>query len=453
MKEFIKKALLKIDLDYADLRFEENKSLKIQLNKDEIEGVNSGLQSGFHLRIFNRGLFNTASFQDQSNIDKIIKESVKIAKSNKTNTDADLQDAPVIKDKVKLSPKLDPRKISQSEKIKILKNYKDFILKNKHIFTVKLIYEEHITNKTYINTEGTEIENELIYVGLTGNIFTKNGNNIQYTSLAFGGGNDLDKISNRESDIDQKIKIAIDLQNARPIEKGFHKVLLNPYLTGVFVHEAFGHFSEADLIEARPNLRHLFRQGNVLGKYFLNIIDDPTPEELPGSYIYDDEGVMGKKTEIVKDGVFCQRLHSRLTANDFSENLTGNMKATSYLHTPIIRMSNIFIAPQDKKFEELLSSIDDGYYLCNARGGETIGDQFSFGAEYGYKIEHGTLKHMVRDINISGNLFKTLNHITAIGNDLKFQEKGGCGKQDQLNLKSGNGGPHIVIEDVCVGGR
>ncbi len=58
---------------------------------------------------------------------------------------------------------------------------------------------------------------------------------------------------------------------------------------------------------------------------------------------------------------------------------------------------------------------------------------------------------MIRDINISGNLYTTLKNITAVGNDLALSKIGGCGK-GQLNIRSCHGGPHVVIKKVIIGG-
>ena len=50
-----------------------------------------------------------------------------------------------------------------------------------------------------------------------------------------------------------------------------------------------------------------------------------------------------------------------------------------------------------------------------------------------------------------GNLFTTMKNIIGISNDMELSESGGCGK-GQLNIKSCNGGPHILIQDALVGG-
>ena len=55
---------------------------------------------------------------------------------------------------------------------------------------------------------------------------------------------------------------------------------------------------------------------------------------------------------------------------------------------------------------------------------------------------------------LTGNVFETLMNIDAIGNDLvMFGGLGGCGKGGQSPLRVSDGGPHIRIKNVTIGGR
>ena len=58
---------------------------------------------------------------------------------------------------------------------------------------------------------------------------------------------------------------------------------------------------------------------------------------------------------------------------------------------------------------------------------------------------------MVRDLNISGNLYQTLADIRMIGDDFTLSKVGGCGK-GQTNIRSCYGGPHILVNNLVVGG-
>jgi TldD protein len=139
------------------------------------------------------------------------------------------------------------------------------------------------------------------------------------------------------------------------------------------------------------------------------------------------------------------------TAYDMGEELTGNAIAVGWQHTPIVRMSNIFIQPGSTTYDELLELVGTGLYICDPKGGSTMGDEFAFGAQYGYEIKNGKIDRPIKGINLSGNLFVTMKNILGIGDDLEFEEGGGCGKDGQTNPQSGTGGPHTVIDRVIIG--
>ena len=58
----------------------------------------------------------------------------------------------------------------------------------------------------------------------------------------------------------------------------------------------------------------------------------------------------------------------------------------------------------------------------------------------------------MRDVTLSGNVFKTLANIEAIGDDFHWDESGGCGKGGQSGLAVGCGGPSLRIKEVVIGG-
>jgi TldD protein len=134
------------------------------------------------------------------------------------------------------------------------------------------------------------------------------------------------------------------------------------------------------------------------------------------------------------------------------EEPTGNARATSYRHPPIVRMTNTYIVPGETTFEEMIADVELGIYACDTFGGQTALENFSFSAAYAYMIREGQIAEMVRYVILSGNLFTTLKNIDSIGDDLTWLPGGTCGK-GQGGLVVGIGAPHIRIQDVLVGGR
>jgi TldD protein len=267
-----------------------------------------------------------------------------------------------------------------------------------------------------------------------------------------GGSSGFALLRNQQALFDEKTALALELLQATPVTGGSYSVILNPNLAGVFTHEAFGHFSEADLIEDSPSMLEKLQLGAEIGDPGLSILDDPTRPDQLGFYKYDDEGVACRPVPLITNGILSGRLHSRRTAARFGEPLTGHAVAEDHRYGPIIRMGTIFIKPGQSDFNRLLDQLGNGLYLIDSLGGQTSGENFTFGAEYGYEVQNGRLGKMIRDINISGNLYQTLRNIKGIGNDLELSQLGGCGK-GQTNIRSCHGGPHILVKDVVIGGR
>jgi TldD protein len=247
-------------------------------------------------------------------------------------------------------------------------------------------------------------------------------------------------------------KRAVGQLEAKPVKGGQYTVVLDPYLAGVFIHEAFGHLSEADFVYENPRMQDLLTLGKPLAIEQLNVVDDATLAGLPGSLKYDDEGVPAQRKYLIKDGILQQRLHSRETAGKMHEEPTGNARAISATYPPIVRMTNTGIEAGDCSFGEMIGDIEEGVYAVRMLGGQTNGEMFTFAAAEGYMIRNGQIAEPVSDVTLSGNVFQTLKDIEAIGNDSVYVS-GGCGKGGQSPLAVSVGGPHVRINGVVVGGR
>jgi len=67
-------------------------------------------------------------------------------------------------------------------------------------------------------------------------------------------------------------------------------------------------------------------------------------------------------------------------------------------------------------------------YACGAFGGQTMLENFSFTAGWGYMIRDGKVAELVKDVVLAGNLFQTLDRIDHIAGDFTWNQHGcGCG--------------------------
>ena len=444
---------------YADVRWEENRRVRIAFRGKHLIECKTYLTTGGHVRVFTGGGKGLLSASCPENLPRALERAREAAHALGAARAHPIELAPAVplRGEFPLTPRRDPRSIPLSDKIDLLSSYNSLALTVPGIATTYSYYEEWSSARTFLSSEGTEIIYEVLLVNLGVRAVARRGQVIQATHIAFGGSEEFEKLLGREEEVRERAEMAVRLLSAAPAQAGTFPVILDPDEAGLFIHEAFGHLSEADGLQYNPSFRARLTLGMEIASPALSVADDPTLPGLPGSYTVDDEGVQGLRTQLIREGILTGRLHSRETAAEFSEPLSGNMRAVDAFHTPIVRMSNIFIEPSPHPFEELLAAMEDGYYLVGAKGGQTSGDQFTFGAQWGWRIRGGRLAELVRDINMSGELFRTLKDIQLVGNDLVFSERGGCGKGGigpmQLNPKSGKGAPHILIGAVTIGGR
>jgi TldD protein len=436
---------------YQDIRYEEKNNVSIKAKNREISEVSVIRKEGGHARALCGGGFGTFSFNMADDSAYAINECIRASKLIPGSKS--LAKVEQVNVSIKVNPKVDPRKISIEEKKELLSNYCNLFMDYEGIANVDGDYYEQFCHKTFVNNEGTIIEQETLICGIK-LIITSKGNGLtQQTRLSFGGSQSFENMLCMDEAVIAKAKQTVELLSAKPVTGGTYDVILDSEVGGLFIHEAFGHLSEADNLIGSPALRETMAIGTRFGGDTLNVIDDPSMEGIPGSYIYDDEGVKGKRTYLIKDGILSGRLHSRETASLVNELPTGHARAKDYNFPPIVRMGNIYIDKGLHTIDEMISSIDNGLYLFGAAGGQTAGEMFTFAVQGGYIIKDGKITEMVRDIALSGNLFTTLENIEMIGDTVEYSKIGGCGKAGQILIPSGKGSAPIKIKNMAIGGK
>ena len=438
-----------IEADYADIRYERKSELRIGFSGRELSELTPSGGSGFVLRVLSGGGFSSVPFTREDEAEEAIRKAVKNAVLLGRDRKIKLEQGEIVKGEFIPPMHGDPADLPVEEKIDLLKGYDEIPLSREGVTTTGH-YIEVDRDKSFMNTEGTEIRERLITTKVFIEIVCREGTNVQTTYAGRGSSDGLDSLKNLEDTIEEKTLRAVDMLRAKPVKGGKQSVLADPVLAGTFVHEAFGHFSEADLVEDMPFLRDRMKLGEKLGSDKLSITADPTMDGV-GFYRWDDEGIPAKRVHLMENGALSGRLHSKRTAAEFDEPLTGHSIAEDYRYPPIIRMGNIYIKAGGWSGEELLEELKNGLYLLDCRGGQTMGEEFTFSAGYGYEVRNGEVGDMVKDANLMGNLFETLKNISALGRDLEFETLGTCGK-GQRNIKSPMGAPHTIIRNALVGG-
>ena len=441
-------------VDYLVIRLEEAEGTDIVLRGDKVETLCEGISIGGQIRACYKGGWGLSSFNHLATISSRIEEAIAAAR---IVGECETQLAPIAPVQttcfVPLTGK-DPRQIPLVQKKQLCDRYTE-ILKSvdARVTTTSVRYSDSAQRIILASSEGTLIEQSWVDMEMRFAATARNGDTVQTGRETTGSRKAYEDLTGLDQQVCSAAQRAVAALSLPPVKGNTYTVVIDPILSGLFVHEAFGHLSEADMTYENPDLLEVMSIGRQFGPEELQIFDGAAPEGHRGSYFYDDEGTPATTTQLIKDGVLVGRLHSRETAGKLGEAPTGNARCLNYHYAPIVRMTNTWIERGKTPVADLFTDIEEGVYARNWLGGMTNGEMFTFSAGEAWMIRNGQIAEPVRDVTLSGNVFQTLADIEAIGDDFYWDESGGCGKGGQSGLPVGCGGPSLRIGDVVVGGE
>lgn len=240
------------------------------------------------------------------------------------------------------------------------------------------------------------------------------------------------------------------LLSAKAPPTGEMEVLLDPGVAGLFAHESFGHGTEADqFVRDRSYLKPLL--GQTVGPEFLSITDQGS---LPGAWgeIYcDDEGHPAQKARLIDHGRFVGALHDRESAAALGAKPTGSTRRSDFQSRAFVRMTNTFVEPGDRSYEELLSEVKEGVVLEHASSGieDPLGGQMQLKVRRGHRIQNGKLGPLVGSMALSGKVLDFLRAIRGVANGNAHEMwPGFCGKGHSDYLPVGSGGVYVLSRAI-----
>ncbi len=244
-----------------------------------------------------------------------------------------------------------------------------------------------------------------------------------------------------------------DRFDAKRPKGGKMPVVMGAGASGILLHEAMGHAFEADFNRKGQSV-FSGKTGQKICDSSISIVDDGTIPAGRGSCTFDDEGVPGQKTYMVKDGILNSYLHDRISARWYGVSPTGNGRRESFRYNPIPRMRATYMESGNCSPDDIVSSVKKGIFVNEFSNGQVkIGEgDFTFYVKSGYMIENGRLTAPVKDINIIGNGPQALADIVAVGNDLKIDNgTWTCGKDQSVPVSCGM--PTVLVKSLTTGGE
>jgi TldD protein len=318
---------------------------------------------------------------------------------------------------------------------------------------VSVIYRDSAQDVLIASSDGAIAEDNRIHtLGVIHVVAERNG--VLQTGYEPAGGltgfelfdeTPLDELARRAS---QK---AVAMLSAKKAPGGRMPVVISSAAGGTMIHEAIGHGLEADLVQQGLSV-FSNKTGQLVASPLITVIDDSTLPGRRGSFRFDDEGTPSQRTVLVEKGVLTGYMYDRLTSMKDKKPSSGNGRRESYKHRPIPRMTNTFIAPGSSNPEEIIKSVEKGFFVKKMGGGQvnTATGEFVFEVSEGYLIEKGVLGEPVRGATLIGNGPEILKSIDMVGSDLGFAI-GTCGK-DMQGVPVSDAMPTVRIPEIVVGG-
>lgn len=459
LNDLISKHIANIS-DYTEIRTQINHDCGISIVSGNLVGNSRVTSSGVSARVYKNGVYGFSSIGEYD--DESIKAVIKAAQNNALFLDRrvnknkpSLYDSPLINH-------TDTRvviDVPQKVLLDFARELDDYILSKYPDLSSRSVIiacdsSEKLLHVSTGSSSYSVSPRSCIYVAMSAE--ANDGSNVELFDIMGCSRGFFTEVFTTPDALHEKIDTLYEKLMAKKegvfSEAGVCDCIIDSSIAGMIAHEAVGHTVEADLVlagsVAATNL------GKQVASDKITIVDfahTAFGKEVPLPVYVDDEGTPCEDAILIKDGILTGYMNNKESAVHFDMKPCGNARAHAYDDEPLIRMRNTAILPGSDKLEDMIASIDNGYYLTRTQNGQadTTGE-FMFGITMGYEIKNGKLGRAIRDTTISGVAFETLKTVDMLSDEIGWACSGYCGKKQAMAVS--DGGPAVKCK-INIGGR
>lgn len=304
----------------------------------------------------------------------------------------------------------------------------------------QLIFQHNRVHRLLVNSSGHQVlsPDSLSSLLLIMNIHHPDGSDISLVETrSFRDLPSSSEIQALRLDLQKAILRMDTIYNAPILEPYVGPVLLEGKAAAVFLHEILGHRVESDRFKlSNDGQTFLSKLNQSIFPDFISVSDQPllrhwqnTP--LNGYYLFDDEGIAPKGTQLVQNGVLQNFLSNRSPALKNGQS-TGNGRAMLG-RKPMARMSNLILSssqttPDSLLRQQLLSMAKEqglpyALIIRDLSGGFTTTNRYmpqAFKLTPYYLVQvfvDGRPDRMVRGLDLAGTPLVSLGRIRKVGTE------------------------------------
>lgn len=322
--------------------------------------------------------------------------------------------------------------------------YEEGIASDSRIINFSAGYEYCQVNKLFLSRE-KDLEQSYLWSVATLAAFASKGEAVKYYGTNRSKQCGVELLSSLHDAISTVVQTALELLDSTPLTPGEYDCICDPDVSGLIAHEAFGHGVEMDMFVKGRALAQEYMNQTVASE-LVTMHDASSICENTGSYYFDDEGTIAQDTMIIDRGVLVNGMNDIQTAMTLNVPPTGNGRRQRFDHKSYSRMTNTFFKPGTSSVDEMISSIDYGFFLEGSMSG--MEDPKNWGIQcmvnIAREIKNGKLTGKIfSPVILTGYVPDLLKSITMVSNDFELYGSGGCGKGYKEWVKVSAGGPHI----------
>ena len=422
---------------YADARYELRHQETVVTRNAVLTTSDAQIERGLGVRVLVRGAWGFCAISEPTRHDVAVatKKAVSLARAASILQTRPSELAPEAPQRsvFRTTIKRDPLAVPLEDKIELLMGIDRRLRAVKGVVYAEAHFRALRQRKIFVNSEGSEVDQELVATGAGYSATASDGGELQVRSSEGGPrgiqlGKGWEAVA--ELDLDASARVvaedAVALLSAKPCDAETAHVILDAPLVAHHVFRSAVPQLELDrVLEAQRSecSRALFsvdRLGSLaFGSETVDLYADARAAGGAGTAGFDDEGVEAQRVDLVTQGRLTGYLSSRETAHRVGLGRSGgNMRAGGVFATPSIRPSNVALAPKDAgSLEDLVADTRAGVVLVNPRGFgvDGHGEGFILSAEAGWRIENGQRTHRLRNPVLRGRLTDFWKRCDAVG--------------------------------------
>jgi TldD protein len=387
------------------------------MRNGELETASITEAEGFGIRVLHDGAwgFSSSSQLTAESMVAVADQALAIARASaKVGEQKTLLDGQAaVVDSYATEVREDPFEVPLADKLAILASSCDGMSRSADVKLATASMMNFRTDKLFVNTEGSEIEQSIVEAGGGVAATAMNGDDRQTRSYpaSFRGdyataGFEFTRSLKLAENAERIGAEAAELLKADDCPARKTTLIIGGSQLALQVHESCGHPIELDRVfgteasYAGTSFLTVDKLGDFrYGSDIVNIVADATVPGGLGTFGYDDEGVKAARTDIVKDGIFTGYLMSRETAPRIGLRSNGTMRADGWERIPLIRMTNVNLLPREGTLDDIIAGTEDGIFVESNKSWSI--DQrrinFQFGCEAAWEIKDGRRIRMLKN--------------------------------------------------------